>query len=129
MKFLYVLPILFTVCACDDNTKVVANNKVELSDIAKINQCIDQIETLTYLQKKYDNKSDTVNYEIVIPGYGALSYEQAMRISENWNYNDLKLYTHQDNVLQKHEHDACTVLKRLNTFIEENDIPDKIERW
>ena len=66
---------------------------------------------------------------IVIPGYGALSDEQAMRISENWNYNDLKLYTHQDNVLQKHEHDACTVLKRLNTFIEENNIPDKTERW
>ena len=46
--------------------------------------------------------------------YVALTQEQALGISKNWDYNNMRLYHTGD---QQHEKDACDVLDRLDYFI------------
>lgn len=137
MKFLYVFSILLALCACEErsahnvnNANVVDGDVNALTDADDVNQCIDKIENLSHLQKAYDNNSGEMKYVIIIPGYGVLTYEQALQISTNWDYNDLKFYTNQDQELQEHEKDACEVLERLTTFIETNNVSTNSEsRW
>jgi len=48
-----------------------------------------------------------------------LSQEDALKISDNWDYSNMRLYSNADNELKDYEHDACEVLERLNNFISE----------
>lgn len=66
------------------------------------------------------NCSEPAKYVIDIKGFGMLSQEDALKISKNWNYDDIKLYNNDDNAIQDYERDACDVLKRLNEFIKEH---------
>ena len=50
-----------------------------------------------------------------------LSREEAMSISANWDYSNMKLYSN-DGVVQEHEKDACETLKRLNKFIKDRNL-------
>lgn len=129
MRLLRIFPVLLALCACEDvaDNNIVGDTKV-LSDTDNINQCITQIEALTHLQK-VDEDGNDVKYAIVIPGYGLLSYGQALEISTNWDYDNLKLYTHQDKKLQEHEQDACEVLERLTVFIEKHNVSTDVKRW
>lgn len=85
----------------------------------KIERCITNIcekvycgdENCTYLLV-FNNKTGKQ-----IP----LSAQDAMSISNNWNYSDMKLYQN-DGKLEEHEKDACGVLERLNKFIDDNDL-------
>lgn len=47
----------------------------------------------------------------------ALPQEDALAISKNWDYNNMKVYDNTDNELKEHEKDACEVLDRLNAYI------------
>lgn len=97
--------------------KKIIEKLFTLSDIEKINRCINAIAELTHLQEVND---ENIKYAVVVNDYGILTQEQALRITKNWDYNDIKLYNHEDQKLQEHEKDACVVLERLNKFIEEN---------
>lgn len=46
-----------------------------------------------------------------------LPQEDALAISKNWDYNNMKTYNNDDNELKEHEKDACEVLDRLNAYI------------
>ena len=50
-----------------------------------------------------------------------LSQEEALLLSKNWNYNDMKYYRN-DGKLEEHEKDACEVLERIKQFIIDNDL-------
>lgn len=50
-----------------------------------------------------------------------LSQEEALMLSKNWNYNDMKYYRN-DGKLEEHEKDACEVLERIKQFIIDNDL-------
>lgn len=50
-----------------------------------------------------------------------LSPSDALSLSKNWNYSDMKFYRN-DGKLEAHEKDACEVLDRLNKFITDNDL-------
>lgn len=51
----------------------------------------------------------------------ALSQQEALALSSNWNYKNMKYYRN-DGKLEEHEKDACEVLERVNKFIDDNDI-------
>lgn len=48
-----------------------------------------------------------------------LSQEDALKISSNWDYSNMRLYSNADNEIKDYEKDACDVLDRLNNFIKE----------
>lgn len=50
-----------------------------------------------------------------------LSAQDAISLSKNWDYNDMKYYRN-DGKLEEHEKDACEVLDRINKFIYDNDL-------
>ncbi len=51
--------------------------------------------------------------------YEKIPAEDAIAISVNWDYNNLKSYSNRDNNgVEEHEQDACEVLERLNAYIE-----------
>ena len=126
-----------------------------LSDIEKTNKCISEIAGLTTLDRLCDepvgvngvdinvdgevkhysqveaqekgiyNCSEPAKYVVVVNNYGALTQEEALKITKNWDYNNIKLYNHQDQKLQEHEKDACDVLQRLNDFIKKHSESNK----
>ena len=50
-----------------------------------------------------------------------LSQEEALMLSKNWNYNDMKYYRN-DGKLEEHEKDACEVLERIKQFVIDNGL-------
>lgn len=50
-----------------------------------------------------------------------LSQEEALLLSKNWNYNDMKYYRN-DGKLEEHEKDACEVLERIKQFVIDNGL-------
>ena len=115
-----ILPIaalLLTACEKKEDTK-------------KIERCIDQIcEKVAYDGEKLyvlttlnvhskDGQSVTMytNHQVEIPA------EEAIKISKNWDLNNMKLYTNTDKKLQEHEKDACETLYNLNLYISSHDL-------
>jgi len=66
--------------------------------------------------------SEPAKYGVVVNNIGMLDQEDALLISTNWNYDDLKLYNNDDQQIQDYEKDACEVLKRLEKFIKNNSV-------
>ena len=97
-------------------------------DTKKIERCIDQIcEKVAYDGEKlyilttlnvHTNSSVKMytNYHVEIPA------EEAIKISKNWDLNNIKLYTNTDKKLQEHEKDACETLYNLNMYISSHDL-------
>lgn len=117
---IFILPIaalLLTACEKKEDTK-------------KIEHCIDQIcEKVAYDGEKLyvlttlnvhskDGQSVTMytNHQVEIPA------EEAIKISKNWDLNNMKLYTNTDKKLQEHEKDACETLYNLNLYISSHDL-------
>lgn len=117
---IFILPIaalLLTACEEKEDTK-------------KIEHCIDQIcEKVAYDGEKLyvlttlnvhskDGQSVTMytNHQVEIPA------EEAIKISKNWDLNNMKLYTNTDKKLQEHEKDACETLYNLNLYISSHDL-------
>ncbi|MBQ7055737.1 MAG: hypothetical protein IJN91_02285 [Alphaproteobacteria bacterium] len=117
---IFILPIaalLLTACEKKEDTK-------------KIEHCIDQIcEKVAYDDEKLyvlttlnvhskDGQSVTMytNHQVEIPA------EEAIKISKNWDLNNMKLYTNTDKKLQEHEKDACETLYNLNLYISSHDL-------
>ncbi|MBQ6027820.1 MAG: hypothetical protein IJL21_04705 [Alphaproteobacteria bacterium] len=86
-------------------------NKIEqcITDICKIVYCGN--EECTKLVILNDNNGKQT----------PLSPSDALSLSKNWNYSDMKFYRN-DGKLEAHEKDACEVLDRLNKFIADNDL-------
>jgi hypothetical protein len=86
-------------------------NKIEqcITDICKIVYCGN--EECTKLVILNDNNGKQT----------PLSPSDALSLSKNWNYSDMKFYRN-DGKLEAHEKDACEVLDRLNKFIANNDL-------
>lgn len=107
---------------------LVACEKKE--DTKKIERCIDQIcekvaydgekiymlTTLNVHSKDGQSVKMYTNHKVEIPA------EDAIKISKNWDYNNIKLYTNTDKKLQEHEKDACETLYNLNMYITSHDL-------
>jgi hypothetical protein len=117
---LLILPIaamLLTACEKKEDTR-------------KIERCIDQIgekvaydgeklyvlTTLNVHSKDGQSVKMYTNYQVEIPA------EEAIKISKNWDLNNIKLYTNSDKKLQEHEKDACETLYNLNMYISSHDL-------
>lgn len=117
---LLIVPIaamLLTACEKKEDTK-------------KIERCIDQIcekvaydgEKLYVLTTLNVHSKDGLsvvayaNHPVEIPA------EEAIKISKNWDLNNIKLYTNTDKKLQEHEKDACETLYNLNLYISSHDL-------
>ncbi len=99
-------------------------------DTKKIERCIDQIcekvaydgeklyvlTTLNVHSKDGQSVKMYTNHHVEIPA------EEAIKISKNWDLNNIKLYTNTDNKLQEHEKDACETLYNLNMYISSHDL-------
>jgi hypothetical protein len=121
MKTIFlILPIasiLLTACEKKEDTK-------------KIERCIDQIcekvaydgeklyvlTTLNVHSKNGQSVKMYTNHQVEIPA------EEAIKISKNWDPNNIKLYTNNDKKLQEHEKDACETLYNLNMYISSHDL-------
>ena len=117
---LLIVPIaamLLTACEKKEDTK-------------KIERCIDQIcekvaydgeklyvlTTLNVHSKDGQSVKMYTNHHVEIPA------EEAIKISKNWDLNNIKLYTNTDKKLQEHEKDACETLYNLNMYISSHDL-------
>ena len=112
-----IVAVLLTACEKKEDTK-------------KIERCIDQIcEKVLYVGEKLyvlttlnvhskDGQSVKMytNHQVEIPA------EEAIKISKNWDLNNIKLYTNSDKELQEHEKDACETLYNLNMYISSHDL-------
>lgn len=117
---IFILPIaalLLTACEKKEDTK-------------KIERCIDQIcekvaydgeklyllTTLNVHSKDGQSVKMYTNHQVEIPA------EEAIKISKNWDLNNMKIYTNTDKNLQEHEKDACETLYNLNMYISSHDL-------
>lgn len=81
--------------------------------------CIEEIMDTTFITPKNKIKISCANHD------HELTSQQALAISQNWDYNNLQLYSNTDSVVQEHEKDACETLKKLNKYIKDNNLcPD-----
>lgn len=81
----------------------------------KIERCITEI-----CEKVYCENEECTKLSVFDEGNTKfLSQQEALALSSNWNYNDMKHYRN-DGKLEEHEKDACEVLDRLNKFIDDN---------
>lgn len=99
-------------------------------DTKNIEQCIDKIcEKVAYDGEKLyilttlnvhskDGKSVKMytNHPVEIPA------DEAIKLSKNWDLNNVKLYTNTDGKVQEHEKDACDTLYNLNMYISAHDL-------
>lgn len=60
-----------------------------------------------------------------------ISAADAMAISENWDYNNLKMYENggDKDVVEEWEQDACDVLERLNAYITEHGYDKPVVKY
>ena len=95
-----------------------STSKDGVNDETIIN-CIEEIMDTTFItpQNKIIISCANSDHE--------LTSQQALAISQNWDSNNLQLYSNTDSVVQEHEKDACETLKKLNKYIKDNNLcPD-----
>lgn len=118
-QFFLMLPILMLATACD-NTE---NNK-------KIEKCIDQIcdkvaydgEKLYILTTLNVHSKDGQSVKMYSNHHVEIPAAEAIKITKNWDLNDIKLYTNSDQEIKEHEKDACDTLYNLNLYITSHDL-------
>lgn len=99
-------------------------------DTKKIEHCIEQIcekvaydgeklYLLTTLNIHFNNGASAkmyTNHPVEIPA------EEAIKISKNWDINNMQLYTNTDGEVKDYEKDACETLDNLNLYISSHDL-------
>ena len=79
----------------------------------KIEKCI-----TTIVNKVYCNNEDCDRLYIFHDGHHYyLTAEEAIKISPNWDYSNMRLYTN-DGRLEEYEKDACEVVNKLFNYID-----------
>ncbi len=104
-------------CDTRDNVQVTFNhnykmpNKVEkcITDICNKVYCGDEKCSYLYILNEANGKQIQ------------LSQQDALSLSKNWDYSNMKVYQN-DGKLEAHEKDACSVLTRINKFIQDKDL-------
>ncbi len=84
----------------------------------KIEKCI-----TTIIDKVFCNNEECDRLYISHNGDHHLTAEEAIQISSNWVYSNMRLYAN-DGTLQEHEKDACEVVDRLFKYIDEAGLND-----
>ena len=84
----------------------------------KIEKCI-----TTIVDKVHCNNEECDRLYIFHRGHHYLTAEAAMKISANWDYSNIRLYSN-DGRLEEHEKDACEVVDRLFKYIDEAGLND-----
>lgn len=84
----------------------------------KIEKCI-----TTIVDKVYCDNEECDRLYIFHSGHHYLTAEEAMKISSNWDYSNMRLYSN-DGRLEEHEKDACEVVDRLFKYIDEAGLND-----
>ena len=95
------------------NTQIPFNHHYKTPN--KIEKCINNIVKTAYFF------GDEKKLSVYAEKRKDLTQEEALSISSNWNYSDMKLYQN-DGKIEDYEKDACDVLERLNKFIYDNDL-------
>ncbi len=91
----------------------------KLNDFQKVNSCAYRIYNRTrvnagVIEVEVEGESKIENGELKIKQeFVPLTQEQALTISKNWDYKNMKLYHTGE---QPHEADACETLERLNAY-------------
>lgn len=98
-----------------ESWKVPFNHHYKMPN--KVEKCITEI-----VEKVYCENEECTQLSVFDEGNSkVLSQQEALEISANWNYNDMKYYRN-DGKLEEHEKDACEVLERIKQFIIDNDL-------
>ena len=84
----------------------------------KIEKCI-----TTIVDKVYCDNEECDRLYIFHSGHHYLTAEEALKISSNWDYSNMRLYSN-DGRLEEHEKDACEVVDRLFKYIDEAGLND-----
>lgn len=84
----------------------------------KIEKCI-----TTIVDKVYCDNEECDRLYIFHSGRHYLTAEEAMKISSNWDYSNMRLYSN-DGRLEEYEKDACEVVDRLFKYIDEAGLND-----
>ncbi|MBO4672161.1 MAG: hypothetical protein J5608_00725 [Alphaproteobacteria bacterium] len=87
--------------------------KHHYSKPTNIEKCITEICATVYCTNNNCDKLQIMTDDIK----QILTPEEALSISQNWDYSNMKRYIN-DGKLEEHEKDACTVLEKLNKFIQ-----------
>ena len=85
----------------------------------KIDKCISEICDKVYCLNMKCNAL-TIHIKGTTHDFD-LSAEDALSISKNWDYSNMKRYLN-DGKLEEHEKDACDVVDRLNKYIHDNKL-------
>jgi hypothetical protein len=110
-----------------DEIPKIASFNLRPKELSPVEKCANEIDDKVVdcsagcLQE--DDKDFTGIRILGRNGWFYLTAEQAVGISPNWVYGNMKSYTskfYAGDALQEHEADACEVLERLNKFITEN---------
>ncbi len=109
------------------STAVSFNHNYKMPN--KIERCINEIVQTVYCVSKNEND----NCDLLSVYYNDkmidLSQQDALSISANWGYKNIKLYEN-DGKIEDYEKDACAVLDRLNKFIRDTGMDtDKSEEY
>ena len=72
----------------------------------------------TIVDKVYCDNEECDRLSIFHHGHHYLTAEEAMKISPNWDYSNMRHYAN-DGRLEEHEKDACEVVDRLFKYIDD----------
>ncbi len=92
------------------------------TDDETITECIGGIISLTY----YDKSKITISCDEHKTVAYTLNDKEALSISTNWNYNNIKTYNSDDQI-EEHEKDACEALKKLTEFMTDKKLCQNTE--
>ena len=112
-----IASILLTACEKKEDTKNIERCIDQICEkVAYDGEKIYMLTTLKVHSKDGQSVKMYTNHKVDIPA------EDAIKISKNWDYNNIKLYTNTDKKLQQHEKDACETLYNLNMYISSHDL-------
>ena len=112
-KILFVTLLCSPLIACSSNDKDAQQCIDKIVELTSVSRICDQPvgdngvdfflygKTQHYTKQEAEEKgifacSEPAKYAVVVRDYGMLSQEDALAISENWNYDDIKLYNNEE---------------------------------
>lgn len=115
------------------NCNVLDKFKGKYNKPSKEELCIEEIERSIYLESDEDIQPDQTKKLFLSKNINeftdsmssvkfysdkfVLPQEDALNLSKNWDYNNMKLYNNSDGKLEDYEKDACEVASRLKDYI------------
>ncbi len=100
---------------------------IKHKQLTPVQLCIEEIDEKTratndavFVSRRryfYDYRGQSEDYRAWDFYAEKIPAEDAIKISKNWDYKNLKLYQNNTSGVEEHEQDACEVLARLDAYI------------